>query len=66
MKVTANGHEREVPEGLTLRDLLEHLSLRPDAVAVERNGEAVVRSEYGRVAVADGDRLEIVKAVAGG
>jgi sulfur carrier protein len=33
---------------------------------VERNGEALVRSEMDAVTLADGDRLELVRAVAGG
>jgi sulfur carrier protein len=33
---------------------------------VERNGEALVRSELDGVVLADGDRLELVRAVAGG
>ena len=35
-------------------------------VVVERNGEALVRSELDGVVLADGDRLELVRAVAGG
>ena len=66
MRVIANGAMREVPDELSVQQLLEHLALRPDNVAVERNGEALVRSDFGRVRVEDGDRLEIVKAVAGG
>jgi sulfur carrier protein len=35
-------------------------------VAVEHNGDALIRSEHAQVVLADGDTLEIVKAVAGG
>ena len=35
-------------------------------VVVERNGEAVGRAEMGTTVLADGDRLELVRAVAGG
>ena len=64
--VVANGSEREVPDGATLEEALAALRLAVDSVAVEHNGEAVARSEFGRVSLAEGDRLEIVKAVAGG
>lgn len=66
MKVIANGVERQLPDRLTVAGLLDHLSLRADNVAVERNGEALVRSELATVRLCDGDRIEIVKAVAGG
>jgi sulfur carrier protein len=35
-------------------------------VAVERNGEIVPKSQHASVAVAAGDRIEIVVAVGGG
>ena len=66
MVISANGKERQFPEGLTVEGLLVLLSLPRDSVVVERNGEALPRSEMGSVHLADGDRLEIVKAVAGG
>ena len=66
MQVTANGAARQLPDGLTVEQVLTKLKLRPDSVAVERNGEAVARSEFPRLEVRDGDRLEIVRAVAGG
>ena len=66
MRVVANGTDRHVPDGLTVEALLGVLALRPDSVAVERNGEALSRSDFSQVTVLDGDRFEIVKAVAGG
>ena len=66
MRVTVNGGDRELPDGLGLVGLLAELGLRPGTVVVERNGEALVRSELDGVVLADGDRLELVRAVAGG
>ncbi len=66
MRVTVNGGDRELPDGLGLVALLDELGLRPGTVVVERNGEALVRSELDGVVLADGDRLELVRAVAGG
>lgn len=40
--------------------------LLPRSVVVEHNGEAVAPSEFARRQVRAGDRLEIVKIVAGG
>jgi sulfur carrier protein len=66
VNVTVNGTRREVEPGTTLPDLLAQLGLRPGSVVVERNGTALLRSEVDGVVLADGDRLELVRAVAGG
>lgn len=66
MRVTVNGGDRDLPDGLGLVALIEQLGLRPGSVVVERNGEALVRSEMDAVVLTDGDRLELVRAVAGG
>lgn len=64
--VVANGKLREIPEGSTIADLLVSVGWKPEWVVVERNGEPVERREFGLTALAEGDRLEIVRAVAGG
>ena len=66
MRVTVNGGDRELPDGTGVVALLEQLGLRAGSVVVEHNGEALVRSELDAVVLADGDRLELVRAVAGG
>ncbi len=66
MRVILNGDPRDLDEGTGLVALIEQLGLRPGSVVVERNGEALVRSEMDAVVLADGDRLELVRAVAGG
>lgn len=66
MKLTVNGESCEVPDGLSVRGLVEHLGLTDGPVAVEKNREVVPRAEHARVAVADGDVIEIVHFVGGG
>ena len=66
MRVVLNGEARDVADGLGLVALIEQLGLRPGSVVVEHNGEALPRSEMDGVVLADGDRLELVRAVAGG
>ncbi|MBV5257318.1 sulfur carrier protein ThiS [Synechococcus moorigangaii CMS01] len=66
MRVTLNGEARELPAGLSLSAMLTHLGLNPRKVAVERNLEIAPRSAYDEIAIADGDRLEIVQFVGGG
>jgi len=66
MKLMINGSEREVPDGLTVRALVEHLGLGDGPVAVEQNREIVPRAEHVARALADGDTIEIVHFVGGG
>ena len=66
MIVVANGDEVEVADGASVADLLEQLGLGRRLIVVERNGEPVPRRELASTALADGDRLELVRAVAGG
>jgi thiamine biosynthesis protein ThiS len=66
VKITVNGREQEVPEAITVQELLEHLDLARGRIAVERNLEIVPKREFGTVRLAEGDRLEIVTLVGGG
>jgi sulfur carrier protein len=66
MVVTINGAARDVPEGLTVRALIEHLGLGGGPVAVEMNREIVPRIEHAARPVSAGDAIEIVHFVGGG
>jgi sulfur carrier protein len=66
VKVTANGDEVTLRDTSTIYDLLEHLGLGARWVLVERNGEPVGRDELATTVLVEGDRLELVRAVAGG
>ena len=66
MQVTVNGQARDVADGTSLVRLVEDLGLHVGAVVVEHNGTALLRSEVLAASLADGDVLELVKAVAGG
>ena len=64
--ITVNGEPRRVAAGSTIAEMVRALSLDPAKVAVERNLEIVPRSTLGGVAVAEGDKFEIVHFVGGG
>ena len=64
--VRMNGTDREIPSGLTVHDLLEHLELVPATIVVERNKEILRRESYPAVRVEAGDELELVHFVGGG
>ena len=66
MRVVSNGEPVELPDGATVDDLLAQLGLGGRWVLVERNGEPVARRDLATTVLADGDRLELVRAVAGG
>jgi len=64
--VRANGAEYGAAFGVSLADFIRERGLNPSRVVVERNGEALSPGEIKGVTLSDGDRLEIVKIVAGG
>ena len=64
--VSLNGKERDIPSGLTVSGLLEHLDLNPGLVVVELNREILDRVRYGEMPVQGGDSLELVHFVGGG
>ncbi len=64
--VTINGEARDLPDELTLGELLQFLKLAENRVAIEHNREIVKRDRWTRVRVVAGDRLEIVHFVGGG
>jgi sulfur carrier protein len=66
MQITVNGDPHDVPEGLTVRGLVEHLGLTEGPVAVERNREVVPRAKHPNTPLSAGDVLEIVHFVGGG
>ena len=66
MKITVNGEEREIGAGATVAALLEALELKPERLAIELNRRIVRRADWGRTALAEGDRVEIVHFVGGG
>ncbi len=66
MQLTVNGRPAEVPDGTGLPALIASYGLHVGAVVVEHNGAALLRSELPGVQLADGDRVELVRAVAGG
>jgi thiamine biosynthesis protein ThiS len=66
MKVKINGEAQDVPEGLTVSALLEHLGMPAGRVAIERNLDILPRAQWPETHVATGDSYEIVHFVGGG
>jgi len=65
-QIIANGQPVSAELPCSIEAFLLAQGLRPRSVVVEHNGEAVVPSEFNQRQLATGDRLEIIKIVAGG
>ena len=65
-EVIANSRPVEAALPCSIEEFLIARQLLPRSVVVEHNGEAVAPSEFARRQLKAGDRLEIVKIVAGG
>jgi sulfur carrier protein len=71
VKVLVNGEPRELPDGLTVAELVERaapdLRLRQGrGVAVALDAEVVSRSEWERTRISEGQRIELLAAMQGG
>jgi len=64
--IVANGEPIKANLPCSIEAFLLAQQLLPRSVVVEHNGEAVAPSEFSRRQLAGGDRLEIVRIVAGG
>jgi len=65
-RVIVNGRELSVDLPSSLETFLAAQKLPPRSVVVELNGEAVASSEIATRELNPGDRLEVVRVVAGG
>ncbi len=66
MTVTVNGKPMELPDGLSIEDLLARLKVRREFTAVALNREVAQRSRYRETRLHDGDKVEIVHPMGGG
>ena len=64
--ITLNGEPRTLPAPVTVSKLIRRLELEEDAVAIERNREIVIRTDWQGTLVCSGDKIEIVHFVGGG
>ncbi|HEY1788744.1 MAG TPA: sulfur carrier protein ThiS [Verrucomicrobiae bacterium] len=64
--VLANGKSISANLPCSIEEFLLAQQLLPRSVVVEHNGDAVAPSEFSKRQLMPGDKLEIVKIVAGG
>jgi len=66
VKIWLNGEEREIPDGITVGELLDSLKVVRARVAVEVNLRVVRRADHDTHRLQEGDRVEVVHFVGGG
>lgn len=64
--IQVNGEAHEVPGGMNVAQLVAHLGLTANRLAIEQNLEIVPRGRWGTTPVSGGDQFEIVHLVGGG
>ena len=67
MNIKLNGDDYECPEEISsIALLLQKLSLAEQPVVVEHNGNALLPREFESACLSSGDKIEIIRVVAGG
>jgi sulfur carrier protein len=66
MVVSVNGNEMQLPEGLNVDGLLDHLKVKREYTAVAINREITPKAQYADTRLKDGDKIEIVRPMGGG
>jgi len=66
MKIFLNGTEHAIASSLTIEALLQTLQIPSQQIAVAVNNEVVSRAAFHEKLISDGDKIDILRAVAGG
>jgi sulfur carrier protein len=66
MDLMINGRAEQVPDGITAAQLVEHLDLAGQRLAMEVHREIIPRGSFATYYLRAGDVVEIVRAIGGG
>ena len=66
IELQMNGEPKTCASGTNLSDFLTEVGLNPKLVAVEYNGEILMRRLWNQTVLQAGDHLEVVTIVGGG
>jgi len=66
MKVWINGEPAEINGATNIAELAAHYGLQPNTVLIEHNAIALHQREWVERLLTEGDRIEVVRVVAGG
>ena len=66
MTVWLNGERAEARDARTIGELAQRYQLHPNSILIEHNGIALHRREWASRELAESDRVEFIRVVAGG
>ncbi len=64
--VFLNGRAQQIDQDAGIESVLSDLKLSPKMILVEHNNRALLRTEWKGLTLEHGDRLELIRVVAGG
>ena len=66
MEIMVNGEKKTVETSVTITGLLDDLGIDPETVVIEQNLDILMRDDYGKTDIQEGDSIEIIRMVDGG
>jgi len=66
MMILLNGESTDTRGAITIDELVTRYELPPQGILIEHNGVALRRREWPDRSLAEGDRIECIRVVAGG
>jgi sulfur carrier protein len=66
MTISLNGETTDSRGAQTVAELVDRYELPPNTVLIEHNGLALHRKEWAERQLTEGDRIEVLRVVAGG
>jgi thiamine biosynthesis protein ThiS len=66
MTISLNGEKADTRGADTIMELIDSYGLPPQTLLIEHNGLALHRHEWPQRSLAEGDRIELIRVVAGG
>ena len=66
MTISLNGEKADARGAQTIAELVDRYELPPNTVLIEHNGLALHRKEWSDRQLSEGDRIEVLRVVAGG
>jgi thiamine biosynthesis protein ThiS len=66
MRILLNGQQTDSRGAQTVAELIRCFELPPETILIEHNGVALHQREWPQRTLTDGDRIEIIRVVAGG
>jgi thiamine biosynthesis protein ThiS len=66
MRIILNGEEAETRGAGSVAELVDRYEMQPQSLLIEHNGVALYPREWNHRTLAEGDRIEIIRVVAGG